>query len=235
MHHAVDVAGQADEQAELGDVADLALELGARRDCSAKALPRIGQALLEAERDAALGRIDLEHLHLDLLRGRDDLAGVHVLLGPAHLRDVDQAFDARLQLHEGAVVGDVGDGALERAPTGYLASTPPTDRLISCFMPSEMRCVSGLKRMTCTLTVSPTVRTLRRMVDAPPGHVGDVQEAVDAAQIDEGAVIGDVLDDTVDHLALLEAGDDIGARSRRASLPGRRGATRRCCRGGGPS
>ena len=31
MHHAVDIAGQADEQAELGDVADLALELGADR------------------------------------------------------------------------------------------------------------------------------------------------------------------------------------------------------------
>ena len=26
---------------------------------------------------------------------------------------MDQAFDARLQLHEGAVVGDVGDLALE--------------------------------------------------------------------------------------------------------------------------
>ena len=38
MHHAVDLAGQADEQAELGDVLDLALELGADRDaCSTKA------------------------------------------------------------------------------------------------------------------------------------------------------------------------------------------------------
>ena len=49
------------------------------------------------------------------------------------------------------------------------------------------------------------------MVDAAPGHVGDVQQAVDAAQIDEGAVVGDVLDETVDHLALGEAGDDLGA------------------------
>ena len=49
------------------------------------------------------------------------------------------------------------------------------------------------------------------MVDAAPGHVGDVQQAVDAAEVDEGAVVGDVLDETVDHLALLEAGDDVGA------------------------
>ncbi len=49
------------------------------------------------------------------------------------------------------------------------------------------------------------------MIDAAPGHVGDVQQAVDAAEVDEGAVVGDVLDETVDDLALLEAGDDVGA------------------------
>ena len=40
------------------------------------------------------------------------------------------------------------------------------------------------------------------MADAAPRHVGDVQQAVDAAQIDERAVIGDVLDDAAEHLAL---------------------------------
>ncbi len=60
-----------------------------------------------------LDDVDLEHHHFDFLRGRDDLARMDVLLGPAHFRDVDQALDARLQLYEGAVVGDVGDAALE--------------------------------------------------------------------------------------------------------------------------
>ena len=40
------------------------------------------------------------------------------------------------------------------------------------------------------------------MPDAAPRHVGDVQQAVDAAQIDERAVVGDVLDDALEHLAL---------------------------------
>ena len=74
-----------------------------------------------------------------------------------------------------------------------------------------MRCVSGLMRMIWTLTVSPTARISEGVVDAAPGHIGDVQEAVDAAQIDERAVIGDVLDETVDDLAFGEAGDDICA------------------------
>ena len=52
---------------------------------------------------------------------------------------------------------------------------------------------------------------LARVVDPAPGHVGDVQQAVDAAEVDEGAVLGDVLDHAVDHVALGEARDDLGA------------------------
>ena len=45
---------------------------------------------------------------------------------------------------------------------------------------------------------------LGRVVDAAPAHVGDVEQAVDAAEVDERAVLGDVLDDALDDLALLE-------------------------------
>src|SRR6266550_9243535 len=42
------------------------------------------------------------------------------------------------------------------------------------------------------------------MADAVLGHVRDVQQAVDAAQIDERAVVGDVLDDALENLAFGE-------------------------------
>ena len=41
-----------------------------------------------------------------------------------------------------------------------------------------------------------------RVVDALPGNVGDVQQAVEAAQVDERTVVGDVLDHAVEDLAL---------------------------------
>ena len=118
MDHAVDVVLEADEEAELGLVLDLALDLGTDRVLLGEGLPRVLQRLLEAERDAALDRIDLQDDHLHLLRGRDDLARMDVLLGPAHLGDVDQPLDPRLELHEGAVVGDVGDAAFQLRATG---------------------------------------------------------------------------------------------------------------------
>src|SRR5262249_3567755 len=48
------------------------------------------------------------------------------------------------------------------------------------------------------------IEHLGRMVDAPPRDIGDVQQPVDAAEIDERTVVGDVLDHAVDDLALLE-------------------------------
>src|SRR6202042_753552 len=43
-----------------------------------------------------------------------------------------------------------------------------------------------------------------RVIDPPPCDIGDVQQAVDAAEVDERTVIGDVLDDAVDDLTLFE-------------------------------
>ena len=54
-------------------------------------------------------------------------------------------------------------------------------------------------------------QNLRRMIDPAPGDIGHMQEPVDAAEIDEGAVIGDVLHHAVDHLAFCEIGDDLMA------------------------
>ena len=36
-----------------------------------------------------------------------------------------------------------------------------------------------------------------RVADATPGEVRDVEETVDATEVDEGAVVGDVLDDVL--------------------------------------
>src|SRR5207237_8326978 len=52
---------------------------------------------------------------------------------------------------------------------------------------------------------------LARVVDPLVGDVGDVEQAVDTAEVDEGAVVGDVLDHAVDHLALGEALDEAAA------------------------
>src|SRR6202165_3875894 len=204
MDHAVDVALEAEEQAELGLVLDLALDRRSDREFFDEDFPWIAHGLLEAERDPALDRIDFENLYFDFLRGRNDLAGVHVLLGPGHLRDVDQAFDARLQFDERAVVGDVGDAAGE-ARIERILRLDALPRIVQQLLHAERDAV-GLVVDLDDLHLHGLAdgQHFGRVIDPAPGDIGDMQQAVDAAEIDERTVIGDVLDDAVDDLALFE-------------------------------
>ena len=211
MNHAVDVAVEADEEAELGLVLDLALDGRADRMPLGEGLPGVLQRLLEAERDAALGGVDLEHLDLDLLARRHDLAGMDVLLGPRHFGDVDEALDARLELDERAVVGDVGHPALELLADA-VAGLDVRPRVFLQLLHAERDAVGLVVDLDdAHLDLLADGQDFARVVDAPPGDVGDVQEAVDAAEIDERAVVGEVLDRAVDDLAFGEVGDDLVA------------------------
>src|SRR5580704_14193972 len=129
---------------------------------------------------------------------------MNVLLGPRHFGDVDQALDAGLELDERAVVGDVGDAALE-ARADRILGLDALPGIVLQLLHAErdaVRLVIDLDDLD--LHLLPDGQHLGRMIDPPPGDVGDVQETVDAAQIHEGAVIGDVLDHAVDDLTFLE-------------------------------
>src|SRR5262249_7366815 len=53
------------------------------------------------------------------------------------------------------------------------------------------------------------IEHFRRVSDPPPAHVGDVQEAIDAAQVDERAVIGEVLHDSGEDRTLLQLHEGV--------------------------
>src|SRR5262249_23554405 len=125
--------------------------------------------------------------------------------------DVDQALDPRLELDEGAVVGDVGDAALELH----------ADRILRLdALPRIGLELLHAERDAVRVVIDPDDlhadrladrEDLARMIDAPPVDVGVMKEAVDGAEVDEGAVVGNVLDDAVDDLPFLEALDELGA------------------------
>src|SRR5690606_24234019 len=114
------------------------------------------------------------------------------------------------ELHEGAIVGDVGDAAGELGAHRILGlDALPRIRLqllhaeadaVALVVDADDLDLDGLADR----------QHLGRMIDPAPGDVGDVQQAVDAAEVYERTVVGDVLDHAVDHLALFELLDDLG-------------------------
>ena len=204
MNQAVDPLFEPDEDAEVGDVADRATHLGADRVLLLDHAPRVRLDLLHAQRDLAVLLVDVEDHRLDLVADGDHLGRVLDPLGPGHLGDVDEALDAGLQLDERAVVGERDDATpdahADRVAHGGVHPGIGLDLL------ETQRDALGLRveLQHLDLDLVADSEQLARVVHPAPGHVGDVQQAVDAAEIDERTVVGDVLDHAVDDLALLE-------------------------------
>src|SRR5262245_53947093 len=106
VDQAIDVLFDLDERAELRQVADLPLDARADWILLGQLVPRVGFDLLETERDAPRRRIDAEHHRIDAVADVENFPRVLDALAPRHLGDVNQAFDAGLELDERAVVGE---------------------------------------------------------------------------------------------------------------------------------
>ncbi len=194
VHHAVDAIFDADENAVIGDRANLAADLVAGLVLLGEQFPRIGLELLQAEADALGARVDLENLARDFLSDFEQLGGVLDLLRPAHLADVNEPLDAGLDLDECAVIGDRHDLAADALAwrVGLRGVVPRVCHRLLEAEGDALRLSVVLEHHDFDLVTD--VEDLARMIHAAPAHVRDVKEAVDATEVDECAVLGDVLD-----------------------------------------
>src|SRR5690606_30188322 len=158
---------------------------------------------LEAQADAALVVLDPQHPALHDIARLDHVLGFgHVAL--RHLADVDQAFHARLQFHEGAEGSQAHHPARHPRALGVAGGRPfPGIRLGLLQAQAD-----PLPLPVHLQNLDGDLLTLGEHVGRPlhpaPGQFGHVQQAVHAAQVDEGAEVGDALDDALADLAVLQ-------------------------------
>ena len=110
------------------------------------------------------------------------------------------------------------------APGGYFAATPSHGIGLELLHAQADALGLRIEPDHLDLDLLADLQRLGRMIDAPPGDVGDMQQPIDAAEIDEGAVVGDVLHHAVEDLAFLKALDQLARAARRGSPPAPRGA-----------
>src|SRR5690242_3804316 len=124
--------------------------------------------------------------------------------GPAHLGDVHQSLDAGLQLDERAVVGDRDDLALHAGADGVFRGDVLPGIRLQLLQAQADALTLPVDVEHFDLHLLADADHLGRMRHAAVAHVGNVEQAVHAAQIDERAEVGDVLDDALAHLADLQ-------------------------------
>ena len=201
VDHAVDAFFEFDECTVGGHVANLALDLFADHVAKLDLVPWIWFELANAEGDLLLVLVDAEHEGFDFLAECEDIRWTRDALGPGEFRHVDETFDAVFDLNECAVGHEVRDFA------GHLL----TNREALFDLVPWVR-LHLLEAEGDALLVLVDVENLNgelltdldefgRVVEACPGHVGDMQEAVDAVEVDECTEVGDVFDCADDFIA----------------------------------
>ena len=68
-----------------------------------------------------------------------------------------------------------------------------------------------------------------RVTHTTPCHVGDVEQAIDAAQVNERAVVGDVLDHALDHSTFVQGFEQLLTLFAHCWLPAPGDATAQRC------
>ena len=120
------------------------------------------------------------------------------------LADVDQALEPRLQLHEGPEVSDSRDRSGDRRVGWEPLGGRRPGILDELLHPRPIFFFSRSSDRTFTSTVCPSLRSSEGCLSALPAHLADMQESVDASEIDERAVILDRLDASRERLADLK-------------------------------
>src|SRR5258707_4202727 len=202
VNEAIHPLFNADENSEIGHVANLPFDHRANRIFVLEQRPGVGLGLLHPEGNALGLGVDVQHHRLDLFAHLEHLRRVLNSLGPGHLRHVHQAFDALFQLNEGAVVGDADHFAADPRSNWILLVRSVPGVLLNLFETERNAFDARIELQNHHLDLVPHVEAFGRMADSPPRHVGNVQKAVNPAQVDEGAVVGEVFHDPLQHRAL---------------------------------
>ncbi len=124
---------------------------------------------------------------------------------------MDKALDPGFEFDEGAVFGDVGHLTRQLGADRILGGNA-IPRIAFQLLHAEADALGfSVDAHDLHLHGIANGDHFARVVDALVAHVGDVQQAVDAAQINERTVIGDVLDHAVDDLAFDQVVDQLAA------------------------
>ena len=108
VNQAINAVFNLDERAEVRQIADTSVHASTNVITFVQCLPWILLHLLHAETDAARLRIDAQHFNFHHVARIDDFARMLHALGPAHFRNVNQPFHARLEFDKGAVISHAG-------------------------------------------------------------------------------------------------------------------------------
>ena len=211
VDEAIDAILDLHKRAKSGEAFYLAGEYGSDGEVIFNGKPGVGIHLFHTQGDALVFLIQFQHDGIHRVADLEYLAGIGDLLGPAHFRDVYQAFHSGLQFHKSA----------ERFDADYLAGYPHAFRILDLYVFPRMgyQLFESQGDLVC-LCVELNYFHFDLVADREhfggvtylaPAHIGDMQEAVNASKVDESAILSNIFHLSIQFGIDLELGKQLGS------------------------
>lgn len=205
VHHAVDAFLEFHESAVGGHVANDAFDLFADDVALFDLVPRVGFELADPERDFLLLFVDAEHNGFDFLAGGENVRWACDALGPRKFGNVNKALDPGLDFHECPVGNEIRDLSFDFGAGGeaFLDLIPRVVRGLLEAEGDAFLVLVDFEDLQGDLLSH--FEQFARVGEAAPSHVGDMEQAVHPAKVDERPEVGEVFHRTGDHRAHFRA------------------------------
>ena len=159
--------------------------------------------------DAALIGVNLQHDDGDFLEIRNDLTEIGEVFAPVHISNMREPFNAGFKLDESTVFGHACYYAANLAANWVPAacSLPWIALQLLHSEPEALHLMVNLKNLDADHIAD--FDNLTRMLEPLVTQIGDVQQAIEAAKVDEGAVSLDAFHCAIDNLTFAQVIDHI--------------------------
>ncbi len=203
---------------EVGEVAYLSPVAGANSVLGLYVCPRIVFELLDTQTHLALCAVESKDNGIYLVAYFQEVVSGTEVLAPAHLAYVNETLYAFCDLNECTVVSHY-----DYLTVYFVAYFQVRIQCIPWMRSQLLQAQSDtflllveVKNNNVDLLVE--LYELVRVVNATPAEVGDMDKTVNTTEVDEYAVVGDVLNGTLKYLSFLEFADDLSFLSLEFSL-----------------
>src|SRR4030042_6038798 len=196
---------KADENPEIRNRLHFSFDRGPDRVLLFKERPGIRLDLFHPEGDTPFDRIAVKDHHLHLVSDMGYSGRVLRFLTPGQFGDMNQSFDAVCQFNEDAVIGDIDH--LSANPGAHWKSLQDrVPRIFENLLPSQRDLLLfTVKVENLHLDAVSGRKLLGRVTDPSPGDIGDMEQAVDPAEVNEGPVVREAFHRSLRHCAFFES------------------------------
>ena len=127
-----------------------------------------------------------------------------ILVGPIHLGNVYQTLNTLFDFGKAAIIGEVGDLGDNTATLG-VAAGDLYPRVLAQLLEAQRHAVAlAIELEDFDIHFLSDFHDLARVLDTLPGHISDMQQPVDTAEVYKRAVIGQIFDHALHGLTFLQ-------------------------------